>query len=121
MKDTICNGKSGYFLVNFSWVLAAGDTFPLELSYFFIIVLLFCVIGFVLHLFVKKIVGYYTCTEENLIMTGDTIPWSRIDHIILKTTEMENPCLCFYFRDGAPPRGVDIGFLASKEELINSL
>ena len=60
-------------------------------------------------------------TKKHLVIDHEAIPWSNIDHIILKRSPLGNRYLAVYFKDNTPPKGFDIQYIDKKEELLRYL
>ena len=61
-------------------------------------------------------------TEEHLFMGHDAkIPWSHIEHITVKRSELENLYLTIYFRDSTPPAGFDLESFSNADVLVQYL
>ncbi len=60
-------------------------------------------------------------TKDHLILRNKKIPWSNIDHIRLKRSELGNRFIVIHFRDDIPPDGFDIEWYPNKEELVGFL
>ena len=80
--------------------------------------------SFLLYFSLILLIGIFSRirpTEEHLMIDYDTIPWSNVDHIILKESQLGNWYLAVYFKDDTPPNGFEVGFLTDKKELIRCL
>lgn len=56
-----------------------------------------------------------------LLIGHDIIPWSTIDHISVKRSEVGNLYVAFYFEDDIPPKGFDIEHIENKETFLKYL
>lgn len=60
-------------------------------------------------------------TGDHIIIGRDAIPWSKVDRIALKKSEMENTYLVLYFRDGTLPKSFDTMFFDGQKYSIDLL
>lgn len=81
---------------------------------------LVCIIA-VFFLLEKLLIQRVGETGDCFIIGRDAIPWSRIDHVAIKRSEMGNTYLVLYFRDQTLPKSYDTIFLESQENPVHSL
>jgi hypothetical protein len=59
--------------------------------------------------------------KEYLLIGYDAIPWSNIDHISLRKSEVGNMYAAIYFKNDRPPKGFNIENIKDKETFIDYL
>jgi hypothetical protein len=60
-------------------------------------------------------------SEEYFEIGLDTIPWSNIRKMSVRKSELGNPYVVVYLKNGEPPRSFDIGYFRDKETFLSHL
>jgi hypothetical protein len=65
---------------------------------------------------------FETFSNEEYFGIGlDTIPWSNIRKISVRKSELGNPYVIVYLKNGEPPRSLHIGYFRDKETFLGHL